>query len=353
MKKVVIHVGYPKTATTTLQDNVFYELHKLEKINFLGKAFDGKVMTDKIEMVRSLLKALRCDEDSPSPFQVNTNLSSLEEQFCQNEILSVRGLLKSNIVNILSIEGCLFVTPSSGIKLKKMVPKALKTIFDDGKTEIEILISLRTQGKLMQSYYVQAYTEFFAKEKEFDTPSKLFFDHSQALKLKMGEYSEIFDFYNVVSWYSEIFGKENIKILLFEDLINDRDYYISQLAEICDVQGELINFYLENQKPLNVQKRKDGEYVLRNYNYNFFIRMLLRLEKLLKLDKIFPKDFLKSNTPSRNFFKNLFGKKEILEIPELTSDEKKAIFEFYKKSNMLLVDQFGISAEKLTKYKYI
>lgn len=353
MKKIVIHIGYPKTATTTLQDNVFYQLHELEKINFLGKAFDGKVMTDKIEMVRYLLKALRFDEGSLFPFQVNTNLSSLEEQFCQDEILSVRGLLKSNIVNILSMEGCLFVTPSSGIKFKKMVPRALKTIFDDGKTEIKILVSLRAQGKLMQSYYVQAYTEFFAKEKEFDTPSKLFFDDSQVLKLKTGEYSEIFNFYNVVSWYSQIFGKENVKILLFEDLINDRAYYISQLAEICDVEDELINSYLENQKPLNVKRRKDGEYVLREYNYNFFIRMLLRLEKLLKLEKIFPKDFLKSNTPSRNFFKNLLGKKELLEVPELTFDQKKAIFEFYKKSNMFLGTQFGISAEKLKKYKYI
>ena len=35
----MIHMGLPKTATTSLQNNFFLKLHEKEKINFLGRAF--------------------------------------------------------------------------------------------------------------------------------------------------------------------------------------------------------------------------------------------------------------------------------------------------------------------------
>ena len=37
-KKLIIHLGYPKTGTTTLQNILFYNLHKKEdlNINYIG-----------------------------------------------------------------------------------------------------------------------------------------------------------------------------------------------------------------------------------------------------------------------------------------------------------------------------
>ena len=36
-KKIILHVGYPKTATTTLQNRLFYNLHNnSSNINYLG-----------------------------------------------------------------------------------------------------------------------------------------------------------------------------------------------------------------------------------------------------------------------------------------------------------------------------
>ena len=32
-KKLIIHLGYPKTGTTTLQNILFYNLHKKEDLN--------------------------------------------------------------------------------------------------------------------------------------------------------------------------------------------------------------------------------------------------------------------------------------------------------------------------------
>ena len=47
MKKVILHIGYPKTGTTTLQESVFKNLHQAKLINYLGRSrnkinrFDG------------------------------------------------------------------------------------------------------------------------------------------------------------------------------------------------------------------------------------------------------------------------------------------------------------------------
>lgn len=40
MKKILLHLGLPKTATTSLQHNVLRKLHEEGTINFLGKDLD-------------------------------------------------------------------------------------------------------------------------------------------------------------------------------------------------------------------------------------------------------------------------------------------------------------------------
>jgi hypothetical protein len=35
MKRIIVHIGYPKKATTTLQEAVFVKLHQEKKINSL------------------------------------------------------------------------------------------------------------------------------------------------------------------------------------------------------------------------------------------------------------------------------------------------------------------------------
>jgi len=38
LKKIVIHIGMPKTATTTIQENILYKVYKNNQIGFLGRA---------------------------------------------------------------------------------------------------------------------------------------------------------------------------------------------------------------------------------------------------------------------------------------------------------------------------
>ncbi|AHF02228.1 hypothetical protein THIAE_04300 [Thiomicrospira aerophila AL3] len=50
MIKVLIHLGLPKTATTSLQHNVLQPLHDKGYINFLGKNLDYCDRTCKVEI---------------------------------------------------------------------------------------------------------------------------------------------------------------------------------------------------------------------------------------------------------------------------------------------------------------
>jgi len=45
--KLIIHIGYPKTATTTLQQFLFQELHN-KKVNFVWRDNENKEIFDYI-----------------------------------------------------------------------------------------------------------------------------------------------------------------------------------------------------------------------------------------------------------------------------------------------------------------
>ena len=53
-QRIVLHIGYPKTATTTLQKHVFLPWHKGGKVNYLGvfqtqeKPFDFAALSDQL-----------------------------------------------------------------------------------------------------------------------------------------------------------------------------------------------------------------------------------------------------------------------------------------------------------------
>jgi hypothetical protein len=353
MKKLIVHIGYPKTATTTLQINVFYNLYKSGKINFLGRATEAEdsVINNRFKLFNSLWMFSKLGPGIPLTEEERQEaLDNYKERDHQEDINLLRGSLNQNSLNLYSDESLL--VPCWRLSRFTSNPIGLKTIFDDGKTEIKILIVLRAQPKLMQSWFVQLYSRVFQKQnrKGLDTPSKLYFNEGQELELKAGEFSEIFNFYDVISSYSDIFGRDNVKILLFEDLVNDRPYFISQLSEILGVKPELINSYIENEKPQNVKTRKNEKYVLEKKHDNFLVRMLFGVQKALPKNI---KSTLKKYTPLKTFLNNLLISDQSVEVPELTADEKKAIFEFYQKSNMLLADEFGISVEKLKKYQYI
>jgi hypothetical protein len=110
MKKLIVHIGYPKTATTTLQTDVFYNLYKSGKINFLGKASIAKdsVIDNRVKLFGSVWISTNYGPGMPLTEEERQEaLDNYKGRDHQEDIDLLRGLLNQNLVNLLSTEGIL------------------------------------------------------------------------------------------------------------------------------------------------------------------------------------------------------------------------------------------------------
>jgi hypothetical protein len=96
MKKIIVHLGLPKTATTTLQHHLFQELHNDGKINFLGKVVEFDKKTGKSYYINNSGGIIR---------------KAAEERLNYEVSLELESLLVEDRVNVFSDEGIMVCYP--------------------------------------------------------------------------------------------------------------------------------------------------------------------------------------------------------------------------------------------------
>lgn len=350
MKKLVIHIGYPKTASTTLQDKLFTELHRSGNINFIGRTLS---LSDEYRAVYNHLKKILAYNDKyfePKLDNFNEETPSINE----GEIQYFQDLLSNDLVNVISDEELLL--PNKSTFGCSLIPKQLHRLFNNQDTNIKIIIILRKQVNLMQSLYAELYHGFH-KSTATNTPSKLFFETPKAQTLTPSEYSEIFNFHKMITLYSDIFGKNSIKVMLFEDFINDRDYFLDQLTEFLELSNfdvSSLDSLLDRRNGLRLKPKKDGRYLvsLPQSKSGIFAAIKTKMARLIRGFSPTASFHLKQfflNHPNLHYL--VWGKPAT--VPSFSEAEKKVIFEYYKDSNRLLITDFDLNAETLKKYGYI
>lgn len=150
-----------------------------------------------------------------------------------------------------------------------LYPELLKRIFPN-VDKIKILITLRKQSKLIYSLFVQHYKRFVTTELD---SWDLYF---KFLVRNLKQEFKIYNFYNLAKKYEKIFGRENIKFLLFEDFIKDKKVFLKELAKIMNLKLEIINsvykekHYRKREKNIEYSLRKAktpnrlGNFILKN-----------------------------------------------------------------------------------------
>ncbi|POZ88400.1 sulfotransferase domain-containing protein [Petrotoga sibirica] len=332
MKKLLIHIGYPKTATTTIQHRLFATLHETERINYLGRA----------------------DYSANTYFE---QAVGLENYLCLNENFHVNNLkIFSEKNNVISNEVFTASVYTREILLGRRIvdpleyPQRLSTLFKNVVDNIEIMVTIRNQKDLIYSHYVQNYP-WLANDKSNDAPTKFIFEDGQILRK---ERFKIFYFSDLLDKYEENFGKENIHILLFEDLKCDTKFFYDQLSQIINVESSLVERLLAGGH-LNNRRKTNTGYYRETRKANALGKVVKKFRETNIGNKIINsyKEKYGSNSKMLNTIRKLMYKEDYIFIPKLSEEEKNIIFQEFRESNLKLSEKYHIDQEKLKKYGYI
>ena len=207
----VIHIGFPKTGTTTHQIHLF---DKHSQIVYLGKPYKDSRFEQEIH---GLIKQESTIYDS-SALKEYMNSVNKEEPG----------------KNVLLVSDEIMVSLSK-VRDKGVVAQRIKEVFFPCK----ILITIRDQVEMLKSAYINGgrlLTHVPGKYRGRYVPLEdwLIFQYEYLDRSHMGN----FIYFNTIQYYEKLFGKENILVLLFEEFLDHPDQYINKLSRFLDIDKD-------------------------------------------------------------------------------------------------------------------
>ncbi|MBR9921790.1 MAG: sulfotransferase [Bacteroidetes bacterium] len=204
MKQPVIHIGYNKTGSTWLQE----ELFPRREIGFLS----FMEMEARVNIYRSLVKqhALSFDGESVLGFY-QQKIGSLDNKGLQPVFSCER------------FSG----DPHSGGYDTKEIADRIKRLFPNAR----IILVVREQKSMLMSTFSQYIRAGGVRRlKYYMKPPK-----RGNRRVPMFEY-EYFEYHHLVQYYQQLFGKENMLVLPFEWLKTDPERYIRTLVTFSGLE---------------------------------------------------------------------------------------------------------------------
>lgn len=300
----IIHIGYPKTATTWFQrnfyphvQNIYLPHHNLIKRNII------------------------------SPFDLNYSGHNYLDNFT-NEAGSKRIIIcEENLIGSLQNGGM------QGYHTKETASR-LKSLFPDA----EIVIFIRNQIEMIASAYIQ-----YVKGGGNYSINKYLFDKQYDFSNSRMLFSlDFFNYYQVIDFYKNLFGNENVHVFLFEKFAANNEEFIRFFSErfLLNVSVKSLDYTFQNirlRKWLIPLARFTNSFSKRPVIYKYYLvhipfwylqnkRMILFLNKF----RIFGK------YPDAE---HILGKKNFSFLKE-----------HFKESNRLLIEKYQI--KDLHRYNY-
>ena len=279
MKELVIHLGYPKTATTFFQSEIF---NGSSQINYLGKPF--KNTFPKIEKIIMSSN----EEDFKSKFPELLDLFSLMN-------------LQDRKLNLISNEGFLLFKKHNNNFLTTLF--RLKKICDELDIDLKFFFVIRNQKELLISYFIQA--EKYLKSQKITLKDIL-------NSLTNNKHSEFLDFFNFHDIYVQIKKIDpDVRVFLYEEFREYPKVFINDLCKYLKINNDFnADYKLEINKTTNklnfINRLKfhvKNKSFFNNINLkiNFFIFNTIfrstqrKKNQLLKKEKFIKKYFYKNN----------------------------------------------------------
>lgn len=302
----IIHIGFPKTATTWLQKEFFPNVKNIEFI-------DRKTVGDKIV--------------KPNTFEINTQETRI---FFESK--------KANKLFICDemLVGGMDAGFGNGAFIKE-VGYRLKNIFD----QAQIIIFIRNQHSMVASAYFQYLIE--GGNYSIDR----FLNRKKMFGIFLKEYSlfsfDFFKFDQTISFYKSLFGENNVDVYLFEEFDENPKDFLTKFKEKYDLDIDI--------NSLNFEKKRNKRY--RKYLLQF-AKISNSFTHSNTLLKYYIFNIPKFHGRTHNIYRllnkyRLFGAFPT-DLHLLGAKNMKYISEFYKESNRKLIEIHGL--ESIKKYNY-
>lgn len=193
----IVHIGFPKTATTFLQKSVFPNFGDINFIDYRT--------CEEIFFPIMLLDDIDLDLD-----QVNSKLQRK---------------LSNDKLNLFSFEGlCGAPFIYKGLS-RSAIPSRLKKIGFN-----KVIITIRDQVSQMDSLYRQYILQGgVVRFKDFIDFNKKFNLYNRVFNL------EYLNYFKLIKLYQEVFGIENVLVLSHVQLITDQTLYIRKLTDFMKI----------------------------------------------------------------------------------------------------------------------
>lgn len=251
---VTLHVGFSKTATTSLQDELFPYLPGIEN---MGKPFrnaDGSV--------KPLYRLLR-----------EVNFCDCLHYDAESTQAAVRAIIgKSPFDRILiSAEGLTYSRHNDQV----LVAQRLRNVFGSAR----VIFTIREQVSWMQSLYLDD-----CGRETMTAPMPTFRQwYRQEMNKRNRSACDMINFHALIAIYCNLFGRENVFVLPFELMINDPDAFSEGISSILGVEdrnqiSERIRNLPRNNGRLSMRRFRFG---IANYYFvpAYFRRFLASLPK--------------------------------------------------------------------------
>ena len=332
MKKLIIHIGYPKTGSSSLHYNVFSNLYKCGKIEYLNHLTNKNIGNGDYSVCKSYKQIL-----NGTKFKKNEILKELENL----------KMIKKN-VTVLSSESLSHISVNSPYSSSRhsAIENAikLKNLYNPYFDKIEVLMFLRAQHTLIPSHFVQEYKNIIRRNRKIKDLES-FINHLFSKDIE----DELlnFNFHAMYRAYSDAFGEENTHILFFEDLKHNPFIIADRLATLLDCDIEVIKNLLEISTRNVTLKNKNGNLVTDKFSlFSYVSNTYALIEKydfigINKLKKFLPKKIFEIKTNKRKDF------------PPLNNKQKEFIINRFKSSNDKLFNELSsLSKERVNSLNY-
>lgn len=239
---IIIHIGYPKTGTTTLQNHLF---SKHSGINYIQ---------NKKHPFAELIHSLYFDREN----SVKRNLPYFRD-ILQNEVEKhdKQNVYVFSSESLTSFSMFFRFSPSPYVWTLEpnSVARKLFTVFCETGifSNVKIIMSIRLQSELLKSMYAQVYNLVF---KRFNATK----DFQRFLQYALIEnpnqfISDVLQYDGIVENYEDLFGIGNVDVQVFENLKHRPEEYVRKLCDFMQIDAVEANQIIHNK----VENNRSGQ----------------------------------------------------------------------------------------------